>query len=333
MMLFKRDGYYHVEYFDQNTKKLRRKSLKTKNKNEALKKLSEFENSFNHAQKYIDITLIKFADEYRQYIRTAGTIKYFASVDLTLRKLIVSMKTDTLLTDLTRAIMEKYLLDIFRKSKYAAHLYYRTLKAAMNKAIMWDYIKVNPIKGIKLPKIPVKLPAFISEKQLELIVSSVTEKDIKNIILVAFYTGMRLSEILNLHWDAVNLNSGIITVKNSEHFTTKNKKERIIPIHDKIKETLIIRYKHDSNLYVFSKNGFPYKQEYISHKFKKTIRKLGLPDELHFHSLRHSFASNLVQKGISLYVVKELLGHESITTTQIYSHLQQESLKEAISIL
>ena len=62
------------------------------------------------------------------------------------------------------------------------------------------------------------------------------------------------------------------------------------------------------------------------------LRKAKLNDDIHFHTLRHSFASILVHRGVSLYVVKELLGHEDLSTTQIYSHLQKENLYSAISL-
>jgi integrase/recombinase XerD len=74
-------------------------------------------------------------------------------------------------------------------------------------------------------------------------------------------------------------------------------------------------------------------QESISKQFKKIVRNANLNDKIHFHTLRHSFASLLVQKGVSLYVVKELLGHEDLATTQIYSHLDTSSLLIAIEAL
>ncbi len=66
---------------------------------------------------------------------------------------------------------------------------------------------------------------------------------------------------------------------------------------------------------------------------KKAVRESGLNDNIHFHTLRHSFASRLIQKGVSVFVVKELLGHEDIKTTQIYSHLKTENLSEAVNLL
>ncbi len=74
-------------------------------------------------------------------------------------------------------------------------------------------------------------------------------------------------------------------------------------------------------------------EDYASKHFKKAVRDSGLNDNIHFHTLRHSFASRLIQKGASVFVVKELLGHEDIKTTQIYSHLKTENLAEAVNLL
>jgi len=332
MLIFKRKGYYQVEYFDEVLQKLRRKSLKTKNKNEAMKRLTDFGESLDQIKKAPPITISKFREEYLLYIKQTGSKKYLSSVELSFRKFFDYLAKDIFLIDIDMITMEKFLLSVFTHSKYAAHLYLRTLKAAMSKAITWGYVQSNPIKGIKLPKIPTKHPAFISEKELNSIIECIAMVDVKEIVITAFYTGMRMSEILNIRWFAINFTSDIITVQNSENFTTKNKHERVIPMHTKVRDILLRRH-NNSSVYIFAKNGILYRQEYISHNFKKTIRKLGLSESLHFHSLRHSFASNLVQKGVSLYVVKELLGHESITTTQIYSHLQNDSLINAIKLL
>ena len=75
------------------------------------------------------------------------------------------------------------------------------------------------------------------------------------------------------------------------------------------------------------------RDRFISKQFKKAVRAAALNENIHFHKLRNSFASNLVQRGVNLYVVKELLGHENIKTTQVYSHLAQNSLSNAVSLL
>ena len=73
--------------------------------------------------------------------------------------------------------------------------------------------------------------------------------------------------------------------------------------------------------------------EWVSQYFKKIVRECGMNDRIYFHSLRHSFASNLVQRCASIYVIKELLGHSDIQTTQIYSHLQKDNLVNVVSLL
>jgi site-specific recombinase XerD len=149
---------------------------------------------------------------------------------------------------------------------------------------------------------------------------------------------MRLSEIINIKWSAINLSERTIIVQNNENFTTKSKKERMIPINNTLATVLnnhipkVLNINFDE--YVFYKySGVPYLKDYISKNFKKVIRKLEMNDRIHFHSLRHSAASNMVQAGVSLYVVKEILGHEDLSTTQIYSHLQKENLISAVKTL
>ena len=82
-----------------------------------------------------------------------------------------------------------------------------------------------------------------------------------------------------------------------------------------------------------SGSTFPFTTNYVSKKFKQAVRLAGADDKIHFHSLRHSFASDLVNKGVPLYHIKELLGHSSIAVTEIYSHPDLESLHEAVNKL
>ncbi len=79
--------------------------------------------------------------------------------------------------------------------------------------------------------------------------------------------------------------------------------------------------------------GIKLNEDFVSKQFKLAVRETGLDDNIHFHTLRQSFASRLAQKGVSLFVIKELLGHEDIKTTQIYSHLQTQNLEEAVKLL
>jgi len=217
-----------------------------------------------------------------------------------------------------------------------AHHYYRTLKAAFNKAVDWEYIEANHFIKVKLSKKQWVMPAYIDIYQLAVIISQLEEGIVRDVITFAFYTGMRLSEIVNLRWRNVDLEEKVIAV-GDEEFETKSRMQRIIPMCGEVFELLRkiqLSSAIERNSYVFGKNnGVPFTGDYFSRRFKRACRAAAqdplsnISNEIHFHSLRHSFASHLVQQGVSLYVIKELLGHSSISTTEIYSHLNMESLR------
>ena len=170
-----------------------------------------------------------------------------------------------------------------------------------------------------------------------MIVSNTPYQYLKDIFITAFYTGLRLGEIINMKWSWIDFTQNCITVKCSEEFLTKSKKDRIVPMSEKVRSLLTSRFQsnlHSPEEFVFYHfKGRKLHQETISKQFKDVVRKFNLDDKIHFHTLRHSFASMLVQRGVSLYVVKELLGHEDLSTTQIYSHLQSQNLKDAVNLL
>jgi integrase/recombinase XerD len=149
---------------------------------------------------------------------------------------------------------------------------------------------------------------------------------------------MRLGELVNMKWTWIDLNENQILLQCSDSFTTKSKSCRVIPFNSHLGNIFINRWpkvlsiKNDDFVF-YRLNGIRLNENYVSKKFKEYVRLAGLNDKIHFHTLRHSFASLLVQRGVSLYVVKELLGHEALSTTQIYSHLQQQNLRDAVNLL
>ena len=338
MFLFKRNGYYHLQYIDEQSGKIRRISTKAKSKTAALKFLSDFKqhklNNKKQIQKF-DISISEFRKEYITFLTLSKSNSYIKSVKLSFR-MLVKFCGDINLSRINTRRMESFITETFSRSKHASALYYRTLKAAFSKAVEWKYLSENPLTKVKMTKIPTNIPLFLTVEEMHLIIMKAEKKSMKKIFLFAFHTGMRLSEILNLHWNDVNLKNSFIKVANSEAFTTKGKEERIIPLNEKVLELLIElkELNNDNFSYIFrDRNGCRYNADYISKQFKKSVRLAGVNDKIHFHSIRHSFASNLVQRGVSLYVIKELLGHKSISTTQIYSHLRKRDLHNAVKVL
>ena len=330
--------YYQIIYFVNG--KRTKKSTKTSLKKEAEKYLLNFQIQFNpnqNIQKINNINLSELQKEYLEYISSTRSKSYIRSVKLSFKQ-FQNFTNDIPLIRIDNRLIDNFITNVFSKSKYAAALYHRTLKAAFSKAVDWNYLEINPFKKVKLPKIPKHNPLFVTIDEFQKIISNTKKDYLKNIFYTAFYTGMRLGEILNMKWSWVNLNDKIISVKCDENFLTKSKKERVIPINNFLIHILLNQYPKVINInkddFIFTRiKGIKLNEDFISKQFKKSVRAAQLNDKIHFHSLRHSFASNLVQKGVSLYVVKELLGHEDIKTTQIYAHLQQENLYQAVNLL
>ncbi len=258
---------------------------------------------------------------------------YTRNVLYTLEKFI-NFAGNILIKDVTVDIAEKYIMDAFKRSKYTAALDYRILRAAFNKAKDWNHIIVNPFTKFKLPKFQKAYPSFITPEQLEIILEHVPE-GLKDVYRFDFYTGLRLGELTSLKLKNVNIKEGLIQVGDSE-FTTKSKKVRIVPLNSQAVKILSEKIPKifDKTRPVFCKPGsskLPYTNDYLSKIFKRAVRKTDLDQSIHLHSLRHSFASNLVKNGVPLYHLKELLGHSSIAVTEIYSHLNIESLRDAVN--
>ena len=334
-LLQRKNGTYYIQYFDPASKKYRRKSIGTKSKREAMAFFKQFDPIPEQPANLIKLS--EFRDEYIKYAATNKTKKYVKAIKLSFRQLMNYSK-DVSLQNLTPRLLDQFIAERFSTAPWSALMYYRTLKAAFSKAVVWGYIEENPLKKIKPPKQKKSIPVFITKSDFKKIIQNTSSKLLQDIFITAFYSGMRLGEILNLIWDCIDFNRRVIIIKNINGFVTKSKKERVIPMNDRLRELFLNRYQNSKmvskNDYIFYRViGVKLNEDFVSKQFKKAVRSAGLSDEIHFHTLRHSFASNLIQKGASIYVVKELLGHESISTTQIYSHLQSENLSQAVSLL
>lgn len=335
LIKYSKSPYYQIIYFVNG--KRTKKSTKKTTEAEAKEVLKEFAASLHQKpveEKTESILLSQFKEEYINYSKQSKSKHYIKSIGLSFRQL-QSYTGDVTLSEISSRTLDQFITSVYSRSKSAAGLYHRTLKAAFSKAETWEYIPANPFKKIKSPKQVKSLPIFIDKVDFQKILNNTTKGYIKPVLITAFYTGMRVGELANMQWNWVDFAQNLITVKNSESFTTKSKQERVIPIHQNVKKELLKLYSNNgkSNYVFYRSDGIKLTEDHISKQFKKAVRQAGLSDDVHFHTLRHSFASNLVQSGSSLYVVKELLGHQDFSTTQIYSHLQQESLNNAVNLL
>lgn len=295
-----------------------------------------------------DITINNFSNEYKDLVKSNYSDKYYESNVLSLKHFESYFSGTMKLRMISQREAEKFLESIKKRAPKGYRVYYRNLKAAFNKALDWGYISENPFSKIKLPKRQFNKPEFITEKELDMIMKRIESKAFKNgcpinkrkslliigdVIKTAFYTGMRLSEVNNLRWENVSISKKMIIV-GGNNFTTKSRKQRVIPLENNVIEIFNMRNQTSKNKndFVYSINGRRiFSNDYISKTFKKICREVGIDEMIRFHSLRHSFASNLAQRGVSPFQLKELLGHSSVSTTERYSHLNIDSLREAIN--
>ena len=210
------------------------------------------------------------------------------------------------------------------------------LKNSFNIAVkQWEWVDSNPATKIPMEKEPQGRVRFLTDEEFDRLCDACPEW-LRDIVLTARHTGMRKENILSLKWNQVDLFRRVITL---EH--TKNDERLSVPINDTLMELFkrLSKVRHIKSQYVFfhpnamkksAKGTFNGKRYYeVKTSFREALEKAGIKD-FRFHDLRHCFASDLVQRGVDLYVVQKLLGHKSQAMTQRYSHLAPENLRDAV---
>jgi integrase len=332
MFLSKRNGTYYIFYNQENNKRTC-KSTNCKTKSEALKYLGEFSKVINERKRnpIQEITLKDYRMEFLRFSETYHTNKTYLTYKGTFNFLLEYFGNISLSNITTRLLDEFIRWRINSVSLHAGRKDLINLKACLTKAIEFGYLENNPATKIKRIRIPEKLPLFFSRDEFEKLINTVDEKDWKDIIIFAVNSGMRMMEILTLKENQFIKDHKLIVLNNQEHIT-KSKKIRQLPLNETAYNILLYRKSNSEGL-MFTLNGEKILQDHLVKKFKKFVIKSGVNPKLHFHSLRHSFASWLVQKDVPIYNISKLLGHADIKTTEIYAHLRNEDLRNAVDLI
>jgi len=195
------------------------------------------------------------------------------------------------------------------------------------------HIKTNPMVGLVGPKLEKKLPIFLGEDDMSKLLDTPHEKDLlglrdKAILETLYSTGIRVSELVGLNIENIDFVGGVVKVFG------KGKKERLAPIGDKalraIKDYLQERARvaaSSTHAVFLNKNKRRLTDRSVRNIIEKYIKVASLRSDISPHSLRHSFATHLLNRGADLRSVQELLGHANLSTTTIYTHLSTEKLK------
>lgn len=214
------------------------------------------------------------------------------------------------------------------------------LKGFFNYLVFEDYRKNNPLDLIEAPKTGRKLPDTLTEDEIDLLLSAIdlstAEGERNRAILETLYAcGLRVSELINLKFSDLFFDEGFIRV------TGKGDKQRFVPISNQtvtyinlycnsIRNHLNIQKGHEDIIFL-NRRGKQLTRAMIFTIIKILASQIGLKKNISPHTFRHSFATHLLQNGADLRAIQQMLGHESITTTEVYMHLDRSDLARVIA--
>ena len=212
------------------------------------------------------------------------------------------------------------------------------IKSFFNYLIFEGYIKESPISNIEAPKQEKKLPVVLTENEIKNLINSIDlNHDFgqrnKTIIEILYGTGIRVSELVNLKLSNIFFKENIIKV------IGKGNKERFVPLGEIASDEMKIYINDRNQLKIDSKSsdvlflnryGRRLTRSMIFKIISDASKRIGLDKKISPHTLRHSFATHLIKNGADLRTIQLILGHESITTTEIYTHLDTIHLEEVL---
>ncbi|OGM19103.1 hypothetical protein A2686_00900 [Candidatus Woesebacteria bacterium RIFCSPHIGHO2_01_FULL_38_10] len=210
-------------------------------------------------------------------------------------------------------------------SPYTINLFHATLK------LVFEKIYLTPFRfNLPYAKRVSKLPVVLSRKEIKKLLDKTINPKHKLLIALTYGAGLRVSEVINLKVKDVDLDELIIHLKQA-----KGGKDRITVISEKLKTDIqnLIAGKNPNDFVFESERGGKLTTRTAQKVFSNVLKKAGVKKPATFHSLRHSFATHLLENGIDVRYVQELLGHSNIRTTQVYTKVTNPKLKRIKSPL
>lgn len=230
--------------------------------------------------------------------------------------------------------MEIYLSSLQQESARSIAHNISCLRSFYKFLLINHYVKQNPLDDIPLPKQGKRLPRVLSVKEIDLLldipVHTVFEARNKAMLELMYASGLRVSELVNLTIENIDFEMSIVRTMG------KGNKERIVPIGDYALNALYIYiYEYRNQLlikgpcnYLFLNNhGTGLTRQAVFKVIQSLAKEKGIKTSFSPHTLRHSFATHLLQNGANLRDIQEMLGHSSLSTTQIYTHISNEKLE------
>ncbi|PKP51173.1 MAG: integrase [Candidatus Altiarchaeales archaeon HGW-Altiarchaeales-3] len=217
----------------------------------------------------------------------------------------------------------EFLLSNSNKSRSTVRGAYSTLKFFYENVLCEKFDERLP-----LAKKDSKLPVVLSREETCEMIKVTDNIKHKLVIMFLYYGGMRLDEVRNLMWQDIDFDRDIIHIK-----TAKGGKERVVFLHSKLKEMSKIYSVNDEGLIFRSQMGRKYNKRTIQKLIKNAAEKAGIKKRTSPHTLRHSFATHLLEGGADIRYIQRLLGHKNLRTTQIYTHIANKDIKNLANLL
>jgi len=300
-------------------------------------KIARDEFGFSKNDIDIDDFLCRFRDYSLANHRSTSTSRYQAVIDH-FRAFLSENSPVTFLSEINTELIDLYKVHRKRSGvrSHTINFELDTLRLIFNLAIKWGYIKNNPTKGITRLKVDDAKPVrFLSQNECDRLLGACPE-NLYPIYYTFLTTGMRKGELENLQWGDVDLRRKQIQIRSKEDWNPKSG-ERSLPmtagLAKLLGKTKKAARKPTENNYVFPVKTSGHSRNRLRTDLIRIAKNAGIKDLTKLHTLRHTFASHLVMKGVDLPTVKKLMGHSDIQTTMIYAHLAPDHLADAVTKL
>ena len=249
------------------------------------------------------------------------------SEELRLRK--YSRQTEKAYASIIRNFIEselqprEFLLKYADKSRSSIRSVYFALKFFYENVLRQKFDE-----NIPLAKNKGKLPIVLSKEEVSRMIESTLNLKHRLILMFFYYTGIRLSELVSIKWEDIDFQRGVIHLK-----TAKGEKERIIFLHEKLKNFIEYFSIKKEGFAFLSNLGKKYDKRTVQMIVKNAAKRAGIGKKVTPHTLRHSFATHLLEAGADIRHIQKLLGHSNLQTTQIYTHVASKDIKKLANLL
>jgi len=282
-----------------------------------------------------DVPFSKLVEEYMEYARVNNAASTSKITGYRINAHLVPYFGDKPISKITHQMVDNYKTIRIKESASPNTVNHEltNLSHMLTMAVRWGYIEQNVVSSVARMKYPQKSLRFLNQNEINTLLEAAEGSHIFPIIVAALHTGMRKSELFNLKWPDVDFSQQTITVQAKDDWHTKNYKSRTLQMTPVLYKVLMEHKKEQAEIgnrseYVFTYNGQKIKYD-IRDSLRTALKKAGLKG-VTLHTLRHTFASQLVMAGVPLKDVQELMGHLSFQTTLQYVHLSAEHVKNQV---